>query len=134
MHTLLRHCIGRDSNPHLTQAIELGASTLFVDEDTCATNFMIRDRKMQVACLPLRSDILHASMHKWVTTTAQMLVAVEQEPITPFLSKVNHVSASIVLLAPFQLLLDPSGAEHEHRFRDQQYHRYRWVGGVLRRR
>jgi predicted ABC-class ATPase len=53
---------------NIDEAIELGASTLFVDEDTCATNFMIRDRKMQ------------------------MLVAAEQEPITPFLSKVQSMS------------------------------------------
>lgn len=29
------------------QAIELGADTLLFDEDTCATNFLIRDRRMQ---------------------------------------------------------------------------------------
>ena len=29
------------------QALELGADTLLFDEDTCATNFLIRDRRMQ---------------------------------------------------------------------------------------
>lgn len=38
---------------------------MFVDEDTCATNFMIRDQRMQ------------------------MLVAKEKEPITPFISRVR---------------------------------------------
>lgn len=42
----------------------MGAKTLLVDEDTCATNFMIRDARMQA------------------------LVAKEKEPITPFIAKV----------------------------------------------
>lgn len=42
------------------KALELGADTLLIDEDTCATNFMIRDAKMV------------------------QLVAADKEPITPF--------------------------------------------------
>jgi predicted ABC-class ATPase len=33
---------------NIMESIEAGATTLLVDEDTCATNFMIRDRRMQV--------------------------------------------------------------------------------------
>jgi predicted ABC-class ATPase len=47
------------------EAIEAGATCLLIDEDTCATNFMIRDTRMQ------------------------MLVASHLEPITPFLFKVR---------------------------------------------
>lgn len=50
---------------NIVEALEVGASTLLIDEDTCATNFMIRDWKMQ------------------------QLVAKEKEPITPFISKVR---------------------------------------------
>lgn len=32
---------------NIMEALELGATTLLVDEDTCATNFMIRDSRMQ---------------------------------------------------------------------------------------
>lgn len=49
------------------QSIELGASTLLMDEDTSATNFMIRDSKMM------------------------QLVATEKEPITPFVSVVRSL-------------------------------------------
>jgi len=49
------------------QAIEMGVTTLLVDEDTCATNFMIRDEKMM------------------------RLVAKDKEPITPFVQKVINV-------------------------------------------
>jgi hypothetical protein len=49
------------------EAIEAGSNCLLIDEDTCATNFMIRDRRMQ------------------------MLVASHLEPITPFLYKVRSV-------------------------------------------
>jgi predicted ABC-class ATPase len=49
------------------QAIELGANTLLIDEDTCATNFMIRDAKMM------------------------QLVACEKEPITPFVRVVSSL-------------------------------------------
>lgn len=45
----------------------MGADTLLVDEDTCATNFMIRDGKMM------------------------KLVAPEKEPITPFVSVVRSL-------------------------------------------
>lgn len=33
---------------NIQEALEVGARTLLVDEDTCATNFMIRDARMQV--------------------------------------------------------------------------------------
>jgi predicted ABC-class ATPase len=45
--------------------VQLGCSGLLIDEDKSATNFMIRDKRMQ------------------------MLVAKENEPITPFIYKVR---------------------------------------------
>eukprot|EP00808_Paulinella_micropora_P017173 g82721.t1 len=50
---------------NIMEALELGCSLLLLDEDTCATNFMVRDRRMQ------------------------QLVAAKQEPITPFLTAVR---------------------------------------------
>ncbi len=51
----------------LIEAVEAGAKVLLIDEDTAATNFMIRDRKMQA------------------------LIAKEKEPITPFVDKVRQL-------------------------------------------
>ncbi|MEX2528891.1 MAG: ABC-ATPase domain-containing protein [Gemmatimonadota bacterium] len=51
----------------IVEALEAGASTLLMDEDTCATNFLIRDRRMQA------------------------LVPREREPITPFLDRVEEL-------------------------------------------
>jgi len=50
---------------NIMEALELGCSGLLIDEDKSATNFMIRDKRMQ------------------------MLVAKENEPITPFIYKVR---------------------------------------------
>ncbi len=50
---------------NIIEALESGASLLLIDEDTSATNFMIRDHRMQE------------------------LVAKEKEPITPFIDKVR---------------------------------------------
>jgi len=50
---------------NIMEAIESGARALLVDEDIAATNFMIRDRRMQ------------------------QLVAPDKEPITPFVAKVR---------------------------------------------
>lgn len=50
-----------------SQALEVGATTLLVDEDTCATNFMIRDEKMME------------------------LVSADKEPITPFVKKIRSL-------------------------------------------
>ncbi len=52
---------------NIVEALELGASGLLLDEDTSATNFMLRDARMQA------------------------LVAKEHEPITPFLDRVREV-------------------------------------------
>jgi predicted ABC-class ATPase len=52
---------------NIIEALEAGARVLLVDEDTAATNFMIRDRRMQ------------------------QLIAKSQEPITPFIDKVRQV-------------------------------------------
>jgi predicted ABC-class ATPase len=51
----------------LQEALETGASTLLVDEDTSATNFMIRDERMQA------------------------LVAKDHEPITPFVDRIRQL-------------------------------------------
>jgi predicted ABC-class ATPase len=51
----------------LVEAVESGASALLVDEDTSATNFMIRDRRMQA------------------------LVAQTSEPITPFVDRIREL-------------------------------------------
>ncbi|CAE7711012.1 unnamed protein product, partial [Symbiodinium pilosum] len=52
---------------NIIEALEIGCSTLLVDEDTCATNFMIRDEKMKA------------------------LVAPDKEPITAFVCKVRSL-------------------------------------------
>ncbi len=49
------------------EALEAGAQGLLLDEDTCATNFMVRDDRMQA------------------------LVASENEPITPFVDRVREL-------------------------------------------
>ncbi len=51
----------------IIEAVEAGATVLLMDEDTSATNFMIRDRRMQA------------------------LIAKAQEPITPFVDKVRQL-------------------------------------------
>lgn len=52
---------------NIMEALEAGAKLLLVDEDTAATNFMIRDRRMQ------------------------QLIAKDKEPITPFIDKVRQL-------------------------------------------
>lgn len=52
---------------NIIEALEAGAKTLLIDEDTSATNFMIRDSRMQA------------------------LVAKQKEPITPFIDKVRQL-------------------------------------------
>lgn len=52
---------------NIMEALEVGARVLLVDEDTSATNFMIRDERMQA------------------------LVPKEKEPITPFVDKVRKL-------------------------------------------
>ncbi|KAH9156471.1 hypothetical protein AeRB84_001635 [Aphanomyces euteiches] len=63
---------------NIMEALEAGATTLLMDEDTCATNFMIRDRKIQ------------------------LLVAKNKEPISPFLTKAqalyNDLGISSILV------------------------------------
>ncbi|GAA1140111.1 ABC-ATPase domain-containing protein [Nesterenkonia lutea] len=50
---------------NLVEAVEAGASALLIDEDTSATNFMIRDERMR------------------------QLIPAEHEPITPFVDRVR---------------------------------------------
>lgn len=52
---------------NVIEALEVGARVLLVDEDTSATNFMIRDRRMQA------------------------LIAKDKEPITPFIDKIRQL-------------------------------------------
>jgi len=54
---------------NIIEALEAGARVLLVDEDTSATNFMIRDHRMQE------------------------LISPEREPITPFIDKVQQLAA-----------------------------------------
>ena len=52
---------------NILEAIEAGSSLLLMDEDTCATNFMIRDARMQA------------------------LIASNQEPITPLVDRIGEL-------------------------------------------
>ena len=52
---------------NVMEALEAGATTLLIDEDTSATNFMIRDHRMQ------------------------QLVKKNKEPITPFIDKIKQL-------------------------------------------
>lgn len=52
---------------NIIESLELGAQVLLIDEDTSATNFMIRDHRMQE------------------------LVSKDKEPITPFIDKVGQL-------------------------------------------
>ncbi|NEQ51124.1 MAG: ABC-ATPase domain-containing protein [Leptolyngbya sp. SIO3F4] len=52
---------------NILEAIESGAEVLLIDEDTAATNLMVRDRNMQT------------------------LIAKDKEPITPFIDKVRQL-------------------------------------------
>lgn len=64
---------------NVMEALEVGTSLLLMDEDTSATNFMIRDERMQE------------------------LVPQEKEPITPFINKIkslydnNNVSTILII-------------------------------------
>jgi len=64
---------------NIMEALEVGAKVILIDEDTSATNFMIRDQRMQ------------------------SLIDKEHEPITPFIDKVQsmftdqHVSTILVM-------------------------------------
>ena len=64
---------------NVMEAIESGATLLLIDEDTSATNFMIRDKRMQ------------------------QLVADNKEPITPFIDKArvlyDELNISSVIIA-----------------------------------
>lgn len=54
---------------NIVEALEIGTGLLLIDEDTSATNFMIRDARMQ------------------------RLVPAEREPITPFIDRVRALAA-----------------------------------------
>ncbi|UMZ73239.1 ABC-ATPase domain-containing protein [Natranaerofaba carboxydovora] len=56
---------------NIMEALEMGAKALLLDEDTSATNFMIRDVRMQ------------------------NLVAKDKEPITPFIDKIRSMYADL---------------------------------------
>ncbi|NYT12552.1 MAG: ABC-ATPase domain-containing protein [Methanomassiliicoccales archaeon] len=56
---------------NIVESLEVGSSLLLIDEDTSATNFMIRDQRMQE------------------------LVSKEKEPITPFVDKVRQLHSDL---------------------------------------
>jgi predicted ABC-class ATPase len=56
---------------NIMEALEMGATALLLDEDTSATNFMVRDSRMQ------------ALVHK------------EHEPITPFLDRIRELHQAL---------------------------------------
>lgn len=64
---------------NVSEAMETGTRLLLIDEDTCATNFMVRDRLMQ------------------------QVVSKSQEPITPFIARIRSfpekAGISVILVA-----------------------------------
>ena len=55
---------------NVIEAAECGAGTLLIDEDTCATNFMVRDELMQ------------------------RVINKDKEPITPFIDRMRYIYSS----------------------------------------
>ena len=58
---------------NILEAVEAGSSLLLMDEDTCATNFMIRDARMQA------------------------LITSNQEPITPLVDRIEELNKSFAV-------------------------------------
>lgn len=56
---------------NIVEMLEVGAKVLLIDEDTSATNFMIRDRRMQ------------------------LLVTRDQEPITPLIDRISELHTQL---------------------------------------
>ncbi len=73
---------------NIVEMLEVGAETLLIDEDTSATNFMIRDHRMQE------------------------LIAKEKEPITPFVDKIRQVYDDLGVSSV--LVMGGSGDYFEH--------------------
>ncbi|WP_435103838.1 ABC-ATPase domain-containing protein [Arhodomonas sp. AD133] len=82
----------------LQEALELGAGTLLVDEDTSATNFMIRDQRMQA------------------------LVAKRDEPITPFVDRIRELRDTLAVSTV--LVMGGSGDYFAHADTVIQMHDY----------
>jgi len=73
---------------NIIEALEADASALLIDEDTSATNFMIRDQRMQ------------------------QLIAKEKEPITPFIDKIRQLYSDFNVSTI--LVMGGSGDYFEH--------------------
>jgi len=82
----------------LQEALEIGATALLVDEDTSATNFMIRDERMQA------------------------LVAKRDEPITPFVDRIRELRDALGVST--LLVMGGSGDYLEHADTVIQMHDY----------
>ena len=72
----------------LVEALEVGACSVFLDEDTSATNFMIRDQRMQA------------------------LVTKTSEPITPFLDRIRELRDALNISTV--LVMGGSGDYFDH--------------------
>ncbi len=83
----------------LQEALEMGASVLLVDEDTSATNFMIRDQRMQ------------------------KLVAGDEEPITPFVDRIRELRDGLGISTV--LVMGGSGDYFDHADTVIQMHEYK---------
>ncbi|WP_291318563.1 ABC-ATPase domain-containing protein [Desulfonatronospira sp.] len=92
----------------MQEALEMGAGVLLVDEDTSATNFMIRDQRMQ------------------------KLVAAADEPITPFVDRIRELSHGLGVST--LLVMGGSGDYFDHADTVIQMHEYqpRDVTGAAR--
>lgn len=97
---------------NLVEALEAGASALLIDEDTSATNFMIRDDRMR------------------------QLIPAEQEPITPFVERIRPLltekGVSTILVAggsgAFFDVADHVVAFHAYQARDVTAEAHRLAG------
>ena len=68
------------------QALEVGCKVLLIDEDTAATNFMIRDRRMQ-----LLVQHTHTYTPRQARPYTHTQVQANKEPITPFIARVREL-------------------------------------------
>ena len=85
---------------NIMEALEVGADVLLIDEDTTATNFMIRDARMQASALLISG--LVACPH-WAADLRQLLERLTAVEGTPAYCPATHLRHLVQLIPAQQL-------------------------------
>lgn len=76
---------------NIIESLEMGARVMLIDEDTAATNFMVRDKRMMQVCVASQNYAGEFAIQVWAVTPCSCKIRVNSLILIYYMHVCTHV-------------------------------------------